>query len=249
MQTAISVPLWVLLFCGSLFSQSTAPANQPQTFHVKGTIKDPLEGVIPGVKVTFQNEQLTTMVTTNNVGVYEADLSLGDYTMTAQGPRGFRFYHRPLFRVTSPVNAVMNATLLVGPACGDRLIIRGTQVTAEQEIISTDDCEHEDLVQVPSGNGMPFQLSILYGSRTQWAALIYSYIGEKTPQYAAPVFMAYNLFSLQADRVTYDVEMQTIEASGHVVATDESGTTSRANSMAFKIENGQVLLFRPLTNK
>ena len=41
--------------------------------------------MVGGVKVTFQNEQLSKTVTTNNVGVYEADLPLGDYTMTTKG--------------------------------------------------------------------------------------------------------------------------------------------------------------------
>jgi hypothetical protein len=244
MKFATPVPLAVLLFGTTLFGQSASPPTWPQTFHVRGTITDPIAAVIPGVKVTFQSVSLTTTVTTNNVGVYEADLPLGDYTMTVQGPRGFRFYRRPLFRVASPVSAVMNATLLVGPPCGDMVMIRGTQVTAEQERgISTDDCEREDLIRVPSGNGMPFQLSILYGSRALVGSM-YSYIGEKTHEYESPVFVAYNLFSLQADKVSYDAEKQTIEASGNVVAVNELGTTQRANSMVFKIENGQVTLLR-----
>ena len=90
---------------------------------------------------------------------------------------------------------------------------------------------------------MPFQLSILYGTRTPVGST-YSYIGEKTHEYEAPVFVAYNLFSLQADRVTYDVEKRTIEASGNVVAVNELGTTQRADSMVFRIENGQVALLR-----
>jgi hypothetical protein len=250
MQIAISVPLGVLLFCGGLFSQSTAPANQPQTFHVQGTIKDPLEGVIPGVKVTFQNEQLTTIVTANNVGVYEADLPLGNYTMTAQGPRGFRIYHRPLFRVTSQATVVLNATLLVGDPCAEMVIINvsGELVTDEQRRALTENCPGEELISIPAGDGLPFQLSVLYGSRTTVGNTC-SYIGEKTPQYQAPVFVAYNLFSLQADKVIYDGQKRTIEANGHVVATDKSGATSRADSMAFKVKNGQVVLLRPLTNE
>ncbi len=55
MQFAISVPIAVLLFCNTLFGQSATRAIQPQTLQVRGTITDPLEGVIPGVKVTFQN--------------------------------------------------------------------------------------------------------------------------------------------------------------------------------------------------
>jgi Carboxypeptidase regulatory-like domain len=237
MKFAIPVQLAVLLFGGTLFGQSASPPTRPQTFHVRGTIKDPLAGAIPGVKVTFQSELVTTTVTTNNVGVYEADLPLGDYTMTAQGPPGFRFYRRPLFRVTSPVNAVMNVTLLVGSRGGD-VVATGEQVEAVKEY-----CKGEELIRVPSGDGMPLQLSIRYGSRTPVGST-YSYIGEKTREYEAPVFVAYNLFSLQADKVAYDLKKRTIEASGNVVAVNELGTTQRADSMVFKIENGQVALLR-----
>jgi lipopolysaccharide assembly outer membrane protein LptD (OstA) len=67
---------------------------------------------------------------------------------------------------------------------------------------------------------------------------------QETRRYETQVFVAYNLFSLQADKVTYDPQKRTIEASGNVVAVNESGTTQRAGSMAFKIENGQVALLR-----
>ena len=90
---------------------------------------------------------------------------------------------------------------------------------------------------------MPFKLSVRYGSRTIVDST-YSYIGERTPQYEAPVFVAYNLFSLQADKVTYDAEKRTIEASGNVVAVNESGASQRADSMVFKIENGRVAPLR-----
>jgi hypothetical protein len=221
MKFAIPVPLAVLLFCGTLFGQSATPPR-PQTFHVRGTIKDPLAGVIPGVKVTFQSELLTTTATTNNAGVYEADLPLGDYTMTAQGPRGFTLYRRPLFHVTSQAPVALNATLFVG---------------------HTDTYGGEQLIPIPSQSGLPFKLSIRYRSRTTVGST-YSYIGEKTPQYEAPVFVVYNLFSLQADKVSYDVEKRTIEASGSVVAVNELGTSQRADFMVFKIENGQVVPLR-----
>ena len=222
MKFAIPVQLAVLLFCGTLSGQSANSPTRPQTFHVRGTIKDPLAGVIPGVKVTFQSELLTTTATTNNVGVYEAELPLGDYTMTAQGPRGFILYRRPLFRVTSQAAVVLNATLLVG---------------------RTDTSGGEELIPIPSGDGSPFKLSVRYGSRTTVGST-YSYIGEKTPQYEAPVFVAYNLFSLQADKMTYNVDKRTIEASGNVVAVNELGASQRADSMVFKIENSQVVTLR-----
>jgi hypothetical protein len=245
MKFAIPVPLAVLLLCGTLFGQSAGPPTQLHTFHVRGTIKDPLAGVIPGVKVTFQSELLTTSVTTNNVGVYEADLPLGDYTMTAQGPPGFRFYRRPLFRVALQATVVLNATLFVGDPCGDRIILNGSggPPTDEQLRAADETCRREELIPIPSRDGLPFKLSVRYGSRTTVGST-YSYMGEKTLEYEAPVFAVYNLFSLQADKVTYDVETRTIEASGNVVAVNALGTSQRVDSTVFKIENGQVAPLR-----
>ncbi len=201
--------------------------------------------MVGGVKVTFQNEQLSKTVTTNNVGVYEADLPLGDYTMTTKGPLGFRFYRRPLLRLTSPSSAILNITLLIGNPCGDMIIVNssGDTLTDEQRKTATERCRGEELIAIPSGDGLPLQLSIRYGIRTPSGGT-YAYTGERTRQYQTPVFVAYNLFSLQADKVTYDAQKRTIEATGNVIAVSESGATQRADSMALKIENGQVARIR-----
>ena len=52
--------------------------------------------------------------------------------------------------------------------------------------------------------------------------------------------MAYNLFSLQANTVLYEMESHRLEARGNVVVEDESGKRS-AVSMTFKIENGRAV--------
>jgi hypothetical protein len=225
------------LLCSDLFGQSAA---QTTTFHIRGTITDSLEAVIPGAKVTFLNEQLTTTVNTNSVGIYEADLPLGSYTMTAQVP-GFRLYRRPLFRVTAPSNLILNAMLLVGNPCGDIIIVNssGETVTADQYKAATEHCRRDDPFRIPSRDGVPFELSIRYGERRPIGST-YSYRGEKTREYETPVFVAYNLFSLQADSVIYDATTRTFQASGSVVAVDESGATRRADAMTFKIEDGRA---------
>jgi hypothetical protein len=249
MRFAVSVPSAALLLCATLFGQSTsayspAVAIQPQTFHIKGTITDPLEAVIRGVKVTFQSEQLSKTVTTNDVGVYEADLPFGNYTMTAQSS-GFRVYGRPLFRVTVPINPILNATLLVGDPCGDMIVVNrsGEPVTDEQWKAAREHCRREELIPIPSEGGVPFQLSIRSGTRSP-IGNTNSYSGEKTSQYEVPVFVAYNLFSLRADKVIYDAKKRTIDASGNVVVVNESGSTQRSDSMAFRIKDSQVVLFR-----
>ena len=57
-RSTATIMLVGFLVCSTLFGQSAAPATQPQTFHVKGTITDPDGAVIPGVKVTFQGQAI-----------------------------------------------------------------------------------------------------------------------------------------------------------------------------------------------
>jgi lipopolysaccharide assembly outer membrane protein LptD (OstA) len=68
----------------------------------------------------------------------------------------------------------------------------------------------------------------------------YTYEDEKLP-YEDPVFVAYNLFSLQADHVVYNVKFRTVEAIGNVVVVSESGAAQRAESMTLRIKNGQAI--------
>jgi hypothetical protein len=240
---AVKTMLAALLLCTTLFGQSSTPTTQPQTFHLSGTITDPNEAVIRGVKVTFQNEQLSKTVATNDVGVYEADLPLGLYTITAES-RGFRLYRRPLFRVASLSGIVFDATLLVAGTC-DILVVgnSGRDATPEEWAAAYKDaCPSEEIFPAPSKDGAPFQLSIRYGNRTANDDT-HSYIGVKSP-YEAPVFVAYNLFSLQADHVVYNLKSRTIEASGNVVVANESSAKQRAGKMIFKIEDGRAILLQ-----
>jgi hypothetical protein len=131
MPPAVTTMLLVLLLCVTFFGQAPMSVPQAQTFHIKGTITDPLGAMIPGVKVTFRSEHTSNSVTTNDVGVYEADLPLGIYTMTAQ-KFGLRLYRRPPFRVASPTSLAFYITLPVEKMV-DRIVVNssGRQVTAE----------------------------------------------------------------------------------------------------------------------
>jgi hypothetical protein len=185
MRSVSSVSLVALLFCGALFGQSATPSAAPQTFHIRGTIKDPAGSAIFRVRVAFQNEQLSKVVLTNDAGVYEADLPLGDYTMTAQGVN-FRPYRRPLFRVTSPISLDFDVTLRPYGSC-DILVFNSSGKVTPQEWAAAqqDSCLQEDFLAVPFGD-VPFQLSICYRGRTT-AGKAYYYVGENTNQRATPV--------------------------------------------------------------
>jgi hypothetical protein len=234
MRLLLPTSLVVFAVCESLFGQDAAPAPQPQTFHVRGTITDPSGAVIPGAKVKFQKEHVKTTVLTSGAGVYEADLPLGDYTMAAE-VAGFRPFRRPLFRVGERINLTFNVVLPVASTC-DPVIIgpaTGQDWAAAREL-----CLHEDFFQAPSTDGIPYQVYIRYVKRSA-VGDSHSYASAKFPV-EDRVFLAYNLFSLQADTVSYDEKSRIVEASGNVVVEDESGTSRPADNASFRMVEGRA---------
>jgi Carboxypeptidase regulatory-like domain len=238
MLAANSVLLILLWSLGTAFGQVAIPANEG--FRIRGTITDETTAVIPRAKVVFQSKQIGKTVTTNERGVYETDLPFGNYTMTAE-VLGFRPYRRPLFRVTSPRDITIDFTLPVQPTC-DLTVVRtngGTATREDLEAAEKEFCLREDFFSIPSSDGVPFQVWIRYVKHIE-SGDSYVYTGAKTPN-DDPVFVAYNLFSLRADKVIYDAESRTIRANGNVVVAYESGLIPRADSVAFKIENGRAI--------
>jgi hypothetical protein len=195
---------------------------------------DPTAAVIQGAKVTFESEQVKKTVITSGAGIYETDLPLGEYIMTVHVP-GFRPYRRPLFRVTGASGLTFDITLSVASTC-DLVVVPATPqnlAAAEKEF-----CLHEDVFPISSTNGVPFQLYIRYVKHMEIDGR-YTYTGQKLPN-EDPVFVAYNLFSLRADRVTYDEKSHMLEASGNVVVVNESGEPQHADYASFKVEDGQA---------
>jgi Carboxypeptidase regulatory-like domain len=238
MLAANSVLLILLSSLGAAFGQVAIPVTE--SFHVRGTITDEITAVIPRAKVTFESKQISKTVTTNERGVYETDLPFGNYTMTAE-VLGFRPYRRPLFRVTSPQNITFDFTLPVQPTC-DLTVVRtdgGTATRKDLEAAEKEFCLREDFFSIPSSDGVPFQVWIRYVKHSR-SGDSYLYTGQNTPN-DDPVFVAYNLFSLRADKVIYDAKSNTITANGNVVAAYESGSIPRADAVAFKIENGRAI--------
>jgi hypothetical protein len=72
----------------------------------------------------------------------------------------------------------------------------------------------------------------------------HSYVGDFYPHYENRIFVAYNLFSLWADKVAYDEKNRIIEAHENVCAMRESDSLVCDYSMTFKIENGQAIRVR-----
>jgi hypothetical protein len=246
------------LFCATLLGQSATPTIQPQTSHIHGTVRYVIDGsAVVGVKVTFESEKGSKTVATNRRGNYEADLPVGLYTMTAQPlSPALLTYKRPLFRVVSSTNLVFDVSLdaYQKVTCEIGNPPPGNQISDQDRVKNA--CGGLDEFPLPSEDGAAFQLLIRYGTRNPIdSGYVYSapvdfsvipepsYVyrsGRNPPTLGPPVFVAYNLFTLRANHVTYDEKGQTLHAKGKVVVVNEKGETQRADSMTFRIENGEA---------
>lgn len=233
---------WDSLFKGVAVPRSKVTFHGEQAIKTLGADNKDSYIAVPRTEVTFQGERITRTVTVDDNGFYQADLPFGLYKITAQGPmivnQALKQYIRQI-RVESPMSVVLNGNLYEARMTCDAVVGGGTEEQKMEE--SKNICGGEDAFPVPSKDGAPFQLYVQYPQR-QGSDRGYVYNSNKTAEPEVPVFVAYNLFSLEANTVFYDVKNRTIAASGNVVVADGSGTTRRADSMTFKIENGEATL-------
>jgi hypothetical protein len=254
MRIVSSLTFAALLLGVALFGQSGNSAPPTQIFHVRGTITGPRgDDVVPGAEITFQGEHESKTVFADSKGSYEADLPVGLYTMKAQ----FQFqlgrspyflkYVRPLFRVASPTSLVLNVTMFAQRFTCDIVVSNGSgkPATPEQwEEGSKALCGGEEFFPLTSHDGVPFQLYIRYPKRSL-VDQAYVYSGDKlaTDTYT-PVLVEYNLATLFANSIVYDMGRSTIEAKGGVTLLNETGAKQQADSMTIRIENGEATRLR-----
>ena len=237
--STFSLKLSVLLFplsCPCLFIQSAASVTQLQSFNVHGTVRLYPNEAISGAKVIFKGERISKTVYTDEKGSYEANLPVGFYTMLVNPlVEGLRTYQRPLFRIAASTNITWDVSILPGIPCD--LAWPDGHVTTNDE--AGDFCGGWEFFPVSSQDGIPFQLLINYPAR-QRTDHETVYISRSLQNIKDPVFVAYNLFTLEADRVTYDEKTRTLEAMGNVGTFNEKGEKQTADSMTFKIDNGEA---------
>ncbi len=245
----------LLLFCTILPGQAVIPTTQHATFHVQGTISvlgkigEANSPGIPGAEVQFRSEQMNKSVSADDKGFYQLDLPVGTYSMTAQfsGHPLLREYRRPPFRVTSPTTITLDGTLYLARTNCDMGPIykpgesRNPPSPEQRTEAEKDLCGGEDVLPIPSENGVQLQLYVRYQRRSSTdRGRVYN-SGTVAIGYEVPVVVEFNLFTLVAKEVIYDIQRGTLEANGNVVTVNESGARQRADSMTLKIENGQAI--------
>lgn len=160
--------------------------------------------------------------------------------MTIESPtivsQGLTPYAR-LFGVKSPGTVVLNGALYMANMTCD-IMLGGTP---EQQFEETkNECGGEDRFSIPSKDGAPLELYIRYSNR-EVNEQGYGYGGDKHPE-RVPVFVAYNLFALEADGISYDRKNGSITAAGNVVTEDGSGKIQHFDSVVLRIENGKAIV-------
>ena len=231
-----SAVVLVSLLCAISFGQFPSPGTQLQNFNVQGTVRIEQVDVMSGAKVTFGGENISKTVYTDERGHYETNRSPGYYTMVVfPSINGLQTYWRPLFHVASSARLTLDASLDLDIPC-DRVATVSHTITNH---VADDACGGWVYFEPPSTDGAPYQLLIVYPHRQPTnRGNIYSclsILGQKTQ-----VRVAYDLFILRADLVSYDEKSGTLEAKGDVVRTNEKGETQTAESMTFRIENGEA---------
>jgi hypothetical protein len=247
----------VFLACVISSGQSRPSEAGTPTFHVHGTVRITYRGSpLPGTKVTFKGTKIATALYTDRAGVYQGNLPFGTYTMTANPPDpGVPSYERPLFRVASSANITIDVLIPSEVMVGCEVGVRpGKQEVDPDDYVNA--CGGSASFPVPSEDGVPFEILIRFGRREPAAnGYVYSAAWKlaKEPSYiyksgstspselGTQVFVAYNLFTLLADHVTYDAQKQILRANGHCTVESPDGTTKRADSVTFKFENGEAV--------
>jgi hypothetical protein len=232
--------LTAFLVCMSISAQSTPTPST--TVRVHGTIRASTGSIVPRAEVTFKSEQVTKTVFSDSRGSYAAQLPVGAYTMTASWA-GVEKYRRPLFRAASPKTIVLDVILYPPLRSCDpgSIIVSRPDGTTENKTVGTaddrrDECGGWDRFPIFSGEDGSFELFVRYFNRRRTD-------GERHYDggFRNPVLVTFNLFTLTADHVTYDMGSRTLLASGNVTTTDGAGASTGANSMKFRIAKDSVL--------
>jgi len=219
-----------------------------ETFYVRGKIVDSHNSAIAGAEVRFAGSKTDQTVASDAQGFYRAELRLGLYSMTVTkaSPAYEKYYKRPLFRVSSPRTIVLDVTLYPPlPSCdpGSISVTRPDGTTGVETLGSPDDlrdkCGGWDRLPVYSGENRSFDLFIRYFRRRRSEGKRAYDSGSQ-----APVLVTFDLFTLTADHVTYNMENRTLVATGNVTTADGTGVSTHDKSVKFKIADDSVQRLR-----
>jgi len=232
---------WDSVFRGVLIPRKQLIFDGVQAITTVKTDDNDSYVVAPKTEVTFKSEHENKTVVVNEKGFYSADLPVGLYKMTAKGPtigtQALTPYIR-LFRVASSDKIVVNGKLYMARTNCDALPGGRTGEEAAEELKNI--CGGTDLFPVATKDGTVLQLYIRYPQRqVNDPADLYTIDQLAEPD--VPVFLAYNLFSVEAESIAYVKSSKKIVASGKVLTSDGSGKVRHFDYMQFTIDDSRLI--------
>ena len=237
--TFLGMLLWLTV--GSNLSQVPIRASA-QKAHIEGTVFGYKHSPMYHAEVKFtDHDEISRSVFTDQNGFYETDLPAGLYAMTVRSDRSkVPEYVRPPFRVAASLNLTFDPTLDPQLSC-EATTTTGELALTEDEALNA--CGGRAIFSIPSKDNVPFQLSIGYVAR-RMGKLGYEYLSENIPGGKIPVTVAYNLFTLRANQVRYDIKTHTLHAIGDVIVERADGPTRKAESATVRFKNGEAVALR-----
>jgi hypothetical protein len=246
--------LLLSIACMTTFSGYSTASEED--FEISGMMRSGVDNArVPQTAVTFEAEGFRQTFYTNAEGSYKGRLPAGLYSMMAV-PReeGLESYRRPIFEGRPSSKVVLNGILFSKESSCDLGVLPSSHHVPDDND-RKNDCGGIELFSVPSNVKAPLELLIRYRSRRASPDGGYIYAngwdsgpstvyrnGSDPHKFKIPVFVAYDLFSLWADQVTYDFHTQTLHAIDNVVMMTGQGETIRAAEVKVKISNGSATL-------
>jgi hypothetical protein len=119
----------------ALSGQAPTVEVRPQAFRIHGVVRTSSGSVVAKASVTFDGENRTTHITTNDTGAYETELLAGFYTMTAHslGDPYLQQYRGPRIQGLASSDVTLDVTLdPAEPDCDPVPPRAGEPLTAER---------------------------------------------------------------------------------------------------------------------
>ena len=205
------------------------------TGHVRGTVFDSNDAVVPNAKVIFEADGLKREVLTNEEGFYVIELPSGVYRVTTDS-LGFCASQRAPFRVQPSSDTLINLTLVVCPLANILKYDEAGKYAGEEcRYIDPFESESFPVTEIP---GVLLNLLIRYGKRQEKESIL-EYQGVRVENgVPSGVTVSYDVLTLVADRVRFNKQTLILEAEGNVIVEDGKQRIRLASiEINFKVKN------------
>jgi hypothetical protein len=204
---------------------------------VQGTVRTNTGQSLGGAQINFIEGKNATTVYSDANGRYMTNLRPGAYTMNVLygvGPSGL-WSERPLFQTRPNRHLFFDVYFEMTQSSCDMGTSAGHELTKADY---DDACGGTDSFEIKSDTGSAFTAEIHFRSRRREAnSIVYSSGYGGFPPFP-PVNVAYNLFSVRANEIVYDVQTSILTASHAVEFGEATARLQEADTVRVKLKDG-----------